>query len=118
MSINPNIDDSVEAAGVFRTLSDPFRLHIFTSIAGASRARSENGHVEPLEMSSLVDEIAVGMNMAPDLVEQHILELSRAKLVVVDEEIDGQLILVVNTDLVKRVRRIASGEDGGYIPDE
>jgi hypothetical protein len=104
--MNPNIDESVEAAGVFRALSDPFRLHIFTGISAQSAAAGEGDDAPTLSMPEVVEEIARTMNMVPDLVEQHIFELSRARLVMVGEDADGRLTLQVNGELMRRVRKL------------
>lgn len=108
MSDNPNIDASIKVAAVCRALSDPFRLHAFVLLMGrkASASRSLGPDIP---MPEAVDEIAYALNISPEVVEHHIMELARADLVTIVDNLGGCPMLAVNTDLLELTRRHIDG---------
>lgn len=99
-----NIDDSVAAAAVFRTLSDPYRLHMYVVLRGMCvRGDEPTGTVA---FADAIDQVACSLNMSPGLAEQHLMELARARLVVVEDDEQGRPIAKMNVALLRKVSDI------------
>ncbi|MBU1319530.1 MAG: metalloregulator ArsR/SmtB family transcription factor [candidate division Zixibacteria bacterium] len=115
MSNNRN-DDIERFARLFKALSNPNRLNIFSQLA--SCCDSEQHSCTEDEVSACVGELGADLQISPSTVSHHIKELHMAGLIRMERS--GQSIRCwVDKDTLKDLRRFLCGSsrEALMIPD-
>jgi DNA-binding transcriptional ArsR family regulator len=112
MSKHENIDkQATEMASVFRGLSDPYRLSVLTALIRTCGAGAR------IDMAEAVEDASRVLNMSPSHVEQQLMELWRAGLLLIGEAADGRLEVEIDAGILKDAAGLLGDLDGnGHKP--